>query len=170
MNLPFVVIEGAARAADAAVAELRALGWTIVAGWTRPVPARTRCVRIGQVATRADAEAALLAALGGVGLVVHGTGDRALTDRLVDDLRRLGPVDHRIVEPEAMPDLPPEVRALLGLLAEGHSEREAAAVLGLSSRAARRRLAAARRALGVARTHDAIVQARRIGWLRHPRF
>jgi hypothetical protein len=168
MNLPFVVIEGATAIADVAVAELRAFGWTIVVGWTAPVPARTRCVRVGRVATQADAETALLAALEGVGLVVLGTGDRALTDRLVDDLRRLGPVDHRILELGAIPDLPPETRALLGLMAEGHSQGEAAAILGLSSGTAGRRLAAARRTLGVARTRDAVAHAGRIRWLLRP--
>jgi DNA-binding NarL/FixJ family response regulator len=60
--------------------------------------------------------------------------------------------------------LDPEARAILGLLAEGHSLGEAAHLLGLARRTADRRLLAARRALGVDRTTEAIARARRLGW------
>jgi DNA-binding NarL/FixJ family response regulator len=107
---------------------------------------------------------ALLAAISGAGLILETTADRATVDRLVDDLRRLGPVDHRVGEPAAGPNLDPEARAILGLLAEGHSLGEAANLLGLARRTADRRLAAARATFGVERTTEAIAQARRLGW------
>jgi DNA-binding CsgD family transcriptional regulator len=112
-----------------------------------------------------DAEAALLAALEGVGLIIHATGARDVIDRLVDDLRRLGSVEHRIGEPDPHPVVDPTARAILGLLAEGHSLGEAATILGLSRRTADRRLAEGRRNLGVERTTEAIARARRLGWL-----
>jgi DNA-binding NarL/FixJ family response regulator len=117
------------------------------------------------VADQADAEAALLAALRGEGLIVHATAPRDVVDRLVDDLRRLGGVDHRIGTPDEAPRVSNEARAILGLLAEGHSLGEAAAILGLSRRTADRRLAEGRRALGTDRTTEAIARARHQGWL-----
>jgi DNA-binding CsgD family transcriptional regulator len=165
MSVPLVVVEGSAGALERAVGELRAAGWTTVAGWTATLPRGGRCVRVGEVAGRADAESALLAALEGVGVVVAARAERGLIDRLVDDLRRLGPVDHRTGEPDAGPALAQDAKAILGLLAEGHSLGEAAAILGLARRTADRRLAEARRALGVERTTEAIARARRLGWL-----
>ncbi len=91
---------------------------------------RTRSAR-GPWSRRADAEAALLAALDGAGLILRATGRRDVIDRLVDDLRRLGPVDHRIGTPDTAEALGPTARAILGLLAEGHSLGEAATILGL---------------------------------------
>jgi DNA-binding NarL/FixJ family response regulator len=149
-----------------AVAGLRVAGWAVVEGWIATAPRSERSVRAGAVASQADAEAALLAALDGEGLVVAATGERALVDRLIEDLRRLGPVDHRLGEPETGPNLPADARAILGLLAEGHSLGEAAAILGLARRTADRRLAAARQALGVERTTEAVARARRLGWFR----
>lgn len=161
---PLVVVEGPDVAHEYAVQELTAGGWTIVAGFAPPTRAG-RSVRSGQIAERPDAEAALLIALGGEGLVVHARAPRDVIDRLVDDLRRLGPVDHRIGEPDAAPAIPQEARAILGLLAEGHSLGEAASILGLSRRTADRRLSEGRQALGVERTTEAIARAKRLGWL-----
>lgn len=161
---PLVIVEGPEAALEHAVRELLVGGWTVVAGFTPP--ARTgRSVRTGQIATRTDAEAALLTALGGEGLAARATAPREIIDRLVDDLRRLGPVDHRIGLPDAGPEVRPEARGIIGLLAEGHSLGEAAAILGLSRRTADRRLAEGRRALGVQRTTEAIARAKRLGWL-----
>lgn len=167
---PVVVVEGSDEAFQVVVDEVRAHGWTIVEGWSSPAPGREiRLVRIGRVERRQDAEAALLAALDGAGLIVAARADREVIDRLVDDLRHVGPVEHRVDEPLATPTVPPDARALLGLLAEGHSLGEAAAILGLSRRTADRRLAMARAALGVERTTAAINQARRRGWLADDR-
>lgn len=161
---PLVVVEGPTVAHDHAIAELAAAGWTIVDGFAPPMrPGRS--VRSGPIGERSDAEAALLIALGGEGLVVLATASRDIIDRLVDDLRRLGPVEHRIGQPETPPPIPPEARAILGLLAEGHSLGEAATILGLSRRTADRRLSEGRQALGVERTTEAIARAKRLGWL-----
>lgn len=157
----FVVIEGSEVALEMAIREVSA--GRCVEGFGPPF--RANEIRTGVVASAAAAEAALLAALDGVGLIVRATARRDVIDRLVDDLRRLGPVDHRIGDPDASETLGPTARAILGLLAEGHSLGEAATILGLSRRTADRRLAEGRRVLGVERTTEAIARARRLGWL-----
>lgn len=158
---PFIVVEGSGAAFGTAI---RDVGMERCSEGFVP-PIRADEIRTGTVASAADAEAALLAALAGAGLVIRATGGRDVIDRLVDDLRHLGPVDHRIGEPDAAEALGPSARAILGLLAEGHSLGEAASILGLSRRTADRRLAEGRRALGVERTTEAIARARRLGWL-----
>jgi DNA-binding CsgD family transcriptional regulator len=168
MAVPLVVVEASSEAFEHAIAEIRAAGWTVLPGWRIPVGRPSRTVLSGAVLSREDAEAALLAALDGFGVIIAAASDRVVTDRLVDDLRHLGPVDHRIAEPDAGPTLPADARAILGLLAEGHSLGEAAVILGLSRRTADRRLASAREALGVERTTEAIARAKRLGWLRKP--
>ena len=161
---PFVVIEGPAGSADREAMRLRASGYELVDGYRTVVRRGRAIVRTGVVRGPGDAAEALLAAIDGAGLLVEAAADRLTIDRLVDDLRRLGPVDHRIGEANAGPPLDPEARAILGLLAEGHSLGEAAHLLGLARRTADRRLAAARTALGVDRTTEAISRARRLGW------
>jgi DNA-binding NarL/FixJ family response regulator len=163
-RLPLVVLEGSPGAGEREATRLRAAGFTIVGGFRTAVHRGVPVVRLGSVGGAVEAADALLAAIDGAGLIVDATADRATIDRLVDDLRRLGPVDHRIGEPDPAPTLEPETRAILGLLAEGHSLGEAAALLGLARRTADRRLAAARRALGVVRTTEAMARARRFGW------
>ena len=74
-------------------------------------------------------------------------------------------MDHRIGAPDEAPHVSNEARAILGLLAEGHSLGEAADILGLSRRTADRRLAEGRQALGTDRTTEAIARARHQGWL-----
>jgi len=161
---PLVIIEGGEIALEYAVRQIVAAGWTAEPGFAGPY--RPGAVaRIGIIATASAAEAALLAALAGQGLVARATASRDVIDRLVDDLRRLGPVDYRVGLRKTSPQIEPDTRAILGLLAEGHSLREAAAILGLSRRTADRRLAAGRRALGVQRTTAAIMRARRLGLL-----
>lgn len=165
---PLVVVEGPTDAIAADLAAARAAGFEIVASFRRATPRTQRpIVRTGAVATDADAADALLAALDGAGLIVAATAGRATIDRLVDDLRRLGRVDHRVAADVARsaPALTREGRAILGLLAEGLSLGEAAEALGLARRTADRRLAEARRALGTERTTEAITHARRLGWL-----
>jgi DNA-binding NarL/FixJ family response regulator len=166
--VPLLVLEAPPAVLEAEAAKLQAAGWTLVDGLSSPAPRSDRpIVRRVRVATERDAEDTLLAAIEGDGLLVEATADRALVDRLVDDLRRLGPVDHRLVDAaDAPPEVPPESRAILGLLAEGHSLGEAAGILGLSRRTADRRLDAARKALGVTRTTEAIARATSLGWLR----
>ena len=110
---------------------------------------------VDDAATAADA---LRRALSGTSLVIHAVAPRAVLDRLYEDLRRIGPVE---VLTEARPPGPADQldedgRALLELLAQGLTLNEAAGSLHLSLRTANRRLAAARVALGVATTLEAI--------------
>jgi DNA-binding NarL/FixJ family response regulator len=111
------------------------------------------------VRTSEDAALAVLAALAGADVFVHATGPRAVVDPLCEDLRRLGRLRHI---PAGEPIPPPTHalgdtdRALLGLLGEGVSLREAARRLYLSTRTADRRLATVRRHLGVRTTAEAI--------------
>jgi DNA-binding NarL/FixJ family response regulator len=132
-------------------------GWQVVRGWAAPL-GRERIVCSGAVRTADDGRRALLAAVAGSGLIVALRADRDTIDRFLDDLRRLGPVDH-VTEPSAQATLTAGQRALLRLLADGLTVREAAAELGVPLRTAQRRLATARRALGVESTAAAIVTA-----------
>jgi DNA-binding NarL/FixJ family response regulator len=161
---PFVIVEGPEAAFDIAVREISARGWTTQPGFGAPFRAGT-VARTGLVNGTEAAQAALLAALEGQGLVVRATTARDVIDRLIDDLRRLGSVDHRIGMPDLPADVGSEARAILGLLAEGHTLGQAADLVGISRRTADRRLAEARRALGVRRTTEAIALTQRLGWL-----
>ena len=167
----FTVLEGPVGCSRAHVARLRTRGLAIVDGFRLPASRRS-VVCSGVVFDAASAGEALLAALDGAGLVVEARAERLVVDRLVDDLRRLGPVDHRIIDgrdADAEPDLSTEARAILGLVAVGLSLAEAAHVLGLARRTADRRLAEARRGLGVATTAEAIARARGLGWIERNR-
>ena len=161
---PLLVIEGSraiVRSRIAAALEDAGVhGWRIVRGWAAPLR-RDRVVCTGWVATSDDARRALLAAVAGSGLVVGCTADRETVDRFLDDLRRLGPVDHVNATPApAGGPLTDTERALLALMAEGLTTRQAAAEVGISERTADRRLAVARRRLGVGSTAAAIAAAR----------
>jgi DNA-binding NarL/FixJ family response regulator len=105
------------------------------------------------------AEAVLRAAEGHrVLIAIDGPGD--LADSLYRDLRRLGGVETRAAA--ASPDavLSPPALAVLAELARGRSLGEAAQALHLSRRTADRRLADARRALGVNTTAEAVLAYR----------
>lgn len=155
----FVVLENAeAGTAREAATEL---GGPLVDGWDGPAP--PGAVRVGVVADAAAAAQAVLAAVRGCDLVVLGTGERAVIDQLCDDLRRLGQLEHVVGSESARPMLAAEERALLAQLVDGASLGEAAKALHMSRRTADRRLAAARRALGVRSTSEAVVLARRQG-------
>ncbi len=113
------------------------------------------------VRTEADARSAVLAALDGADVAVDSTADPVLVERVAGDLRRLGreePVALRPVPSGAEPG--PDERRLLDLLIEGMSLGEAAGALHVSRRRADRRLAAARRTLGVATSAEALVAFR----------
>jgi hypothetical protein len=98
---PLVVIEGAgARATerlDSAIARARLDGWRILAGWGAPMR-RERVVCTGWIRSSDDARRALLAAVAGAGLAVAVVTDRETVDRFLDDLRRLGSVEHEPLE------------------------------------------------------------------------
>lgn len=119
--------------------------------------------RLVHVTGREDAVQAVLAAVEGADLVIDATAGRDVIDRLCDDLRRLGAVDHRVEAMPAGPELSADERALLAALLDGASLGEAAVALHLSRRTADRRLAAARRALGASSTAEALARAARLG-------
>lgn len=150
---PLVVVEASAQAFAHALREVEAAGWQIVHGWR----AARGAVCAGAVRHPRDAAEAVLAAVAGAGVVAHAETDRELVDRLVDDLRRFGPVDHRTAEPPQVPLLTRDEQELLGLLMDGMTLGAAARQLHLSRRTADRRLASARRTLGVATTAEALV-------------
>jgi DNA-binding NarL/FixJ family response regulator len=157
---PLVVVEGRTgllgQPMAVAVAAARRDGWEIVRGWVAPL-GRERVVCTGAIRTADDARRALLAAVSGAGLIVGASADRMTIDRFLDDLRRLGPVEHVLRRRPTRPRLTDGQRALLGLIAEGLTVREAAAELRIARSTADGRLAAARRALGVESTAAAIV-------------
>lgn len=150
---PLIVAEGGDVLAEA-LEELRDGGWRLVGGWSESAAEDT--VQVGVVASAEDAAAALLAVVAGSGVLVDGRAERDVLDRLCDDLRALGPLDHRL-ERRKKALLTREQRELLSALADGASLRDAAAALHLSRRTADRRLAAARAALGAATTAEALV-------------
>jgi DNA-binding CsgD family transcriptional regulator len=145
----------------AAREEVTAAGWPVVDGLSQAAPGVVCVVALA----RDTAERALLSAMDGGGLVVAVSGDRDLADSFCDDLRHIGPVDHRLrSEPEV--ELSDDERRLLGLLLDGGSLGAAAAALHISRRTADRRLASARRALGADSTSAALSIARRRGLVR----
>lgn len=154
---PLVVVEGSARAAAAARRQLESAGWTVVDGWR----SRPGAICAGAVEDEFDAAEALLAAIGGAGVVIEARADREVIDRLLDDLRRLGAVDHRLGEPET-PLLTADERELLTLLVGGATLGAAAETLHLSRRTADRRLAAARAKLGAQTTAEAVLAFSRL--------
>ena len=133
----------------------------VVIGWTLPeATAGFPGAGVVQVEHIDQLEAAVASAPRGGVVVVPDQPD--LVDAVVADLRRLGPI--RVVRdrPDSRPpSLPGQAQAVLALLAEGLSLGAAADRLGLSRRTADRRLAEARRALGVSTTAEALVATRR---------
>ena len=152
---PLVVLAGEA-ALDRVEAELREQGWTVRRGWEAPEGERRR-VCAGVVADEEDARAALLAAARGAGVIAHVTASRDVLERFFEDLRHCGPVEYVQGDPSIGP-VSEEQRRLLELLRSGVSLGEAAERLHISRRTADRRLAAARTALGVKTTAEAIAR------------
>jgi DNA-binding CsgD family transcriptional regulator len=158
---PLIVVEGPARAFADALAEVRGAGWKVVTGWTAAGAAANVLVCSGIVASAEDAAAALLAAVGGAGLVVWAQAGRDVVDRLCDDLRRLGSLDHRLGDAGSRPALTGDEQAIVNLLLDGHSLGEAARRLNLARRTADRRLASVREKLGVETTAAALAEIAR---------
>jgi DNA-binding CsgD family transcriptional regulator len=161
---PLIVVEGEPDLTTA-IEDLREAGWLVRHGWRAPSSswaAETgRHVCFGSIDTKADAQAALLAAARGAGVVAHVTGGRGLLERFFEDLRSCGDVEYRAAR-ETGGRLAPEQQKLLELIAEGASLGEAAKHLHISRRTADRRLAAARAALGVRTTAEAVALLRRL--------
>jgi DNA-binding NarL/FixJ family response regulator len=104
--------------------------------------------------TLAGARAAVLAAANGAAVIAIVDPNAPAAARLHEDLRRIGPVEVRR-RPAPGPVLTDQQRRLLELLAGGSTLDEAALSVHVSRRTAVRRLAEARRALGVLTTAEA---------------
>lgn len=158
---PVAVVAEEEATASAAADEMQRSGWTLLGGWSLPVVpwdvTERRIVCSGEVSGPEDVSDAVLAAVRGARLVVLLHADPPVASVLLDDLRRLGPVEHRQAVSGPARQLDGDQRRLLELLAEGVAIGEAAEQLFLSRRTAERRLAGARRALGVRTTSEAIV-------------
>jgi DNA-binding NarL/FixJ family response regulator len=150
---PLIVVDGSERAFAEARRQVERSGLKTRDAWlTEP-----DVVCVGAVTDTADAAAALLSAVWGAGVVVHAQAPTAVVERLVEDLRRLGPVDYRTGELPTGPTLTHDEHALLDLLAGGSTLGDAAEQLHLSRRTADRRLASARKKLGANSTAETLV-------------
>jgi DNA-binding CsgD family transcriptional regulator len=158
MTLPYVVVEAGRDVLDDARAELASLGWQVVDSLGDEERAGGLVLSL-KVSDADEAAVALFTAIEGVGLLVDARAERPVVDRLCDDLRRLGHLEHRVGS--SGPFLTEEERALLDLLAGGSTLGAAANALHLSRRSADRRLAAARAKLGAESTGQAIASYRR---------
>jgi DNA-binding NarL/FixJ family response regulator len=158
-----LIVTSSSAVMEACVERLERAGAVIRRGWEleagAPDPAGVVCV--GRVETPRDAEAALVAVLGGAGIVAVLPNDAALSASFFEDLRRLGQVAVAEEPRQArLERLDEEQRRLLDLLADGSSLAAAARRLYLSRRTADRRLAAARAVLGARSNAEAVVLAR----------
>jgi DNA-binding NarL/FixJ family response regulator len=132
-----------------------AAGWLIHSGWDWDSPGRIVCA--GQIASPDDAEAALLAAVRGAGVIARVDHDLELVERLYEDLSRIGRVEVRDAGNDLLATLTAEERRLLEMLADGHCVGAAARNLYVSRRTADRRLHSARLKLGVSTTVEAVL-------------
>lgn len=145
----------------AAVArDLARQGWRVHPGFSLPAEpwdmGSRRLVAVGRVPNAVTAQAALLCAVRGAGLVVAIDRDTVWAAVFLADLARLRPSAKRPAVTDGL-SLTDEQRALLDLLAEGHSIAQAARRLYLSLRTANRRVAEARATLGVSTTREAVL-------------
>lgn len=135
-------------------------GWRVHPGFNLPAEpwdvSGRRIVVAGPARSAEAAQAALLCAVRGAGVVVTLDPRSPWAATFVADLARLRPAD-RSTELAEDVALSTEQRALLDLLAEGHSIAQAARRLYLSLRTANRRVAEARAILGVSSTREAVL-------------
>ena len=148
--------------ADTVLRRLARDGWTPREGFALPDPAwdlsTARLVLHGRITDQDTLQLAVLAAARGTGIVAVCDPETTLGRALVDDLNRLGPVQHGAGDPPgAVADLVPEQRALLDRLASGDTIAAAAAAEFLSLRTANRRIAEARARFGVRTTREAVL-------------
>ncbi len=143
-------------------------GWRTREGFALPEGAwdvaAHRLLLFGRVPDVETAALAVLAAARGAGVVVIADADADTGRAVLADLARIGPV---IRDPDADPDDAPsdggglpindEQRALLDRLAAGETIAAAAEAEFLSLRTANRRIAEARKALGVRTTREAVL-------------
>jgi DNA-binding CsgD family transcriptional regulator len=159
-----LIVADEQRALDAERVALEQAGWAVLKGWSLFPSSdwdvrRERVVCCGKVFDEDDAAAAVLAAARGAGLLIMLDVPSEVCERLLDDLRHLGKLEHRTSPDELHAPLNDEQRGLLQLLAEGKSIVEAAKALYLSRRTATRRLKEIRATLGVSSTSEALVVA-----------
>lgn len=161
----YVVLEEAGDADDAlarAIGEISPPDAVLVRDWAPAPKATAEVVRAAHVTSPDEATLAVLAAVNGERLALVAAAERDVIDRLCDDLRRLGALDHRVGD-SAGPRLSPDERALLAHLIGGATLGTAAKALHISRRTADRRLAAARTALGARSTAEAVALATKLG-------
>ncbi|HEV2087789.1 MAG TPA: hypothetical protein VGR21_05720 [Cryptosporangiaceae bacterium] len=164
MSRPLFVLGSTAELA-AVVRRLAGQGWVIREGFRTPDEpwdlTTSRLVFTGPVTGTPVVADVVLAAARGAGVATVVDPDTETGRLLLTDLGRIGTVtrspDERADVGETLP-LTEEQRALLERLADGESIAAAAAAEFLSLRTANRRIAAARDALGVRTTRQAVVE------------
>jgi DNA-binding CsgD family transcriptional regulator len=148
---------------DRTAAELGRQGWRLHRGLEPPAEpwdlGPAKLVAVAALPDLAAAEAALLCAVRGAGLVVGLDPAAPWAAGFRADLRSLAPATEATAAPAG--DLSPDQRDILELLAAGNSIAQAARLRFLSLRTANRRVAEARDALGVATTREAV-----LAWVR----
>jgi DNA-binding NarL/FixJ family response regulator len=161
MREPQLIVTSSVEVMEARVERLERSGASIRRGWKTEAMGDGREVfNVGRVETQRDATAALLAALGGAGVVAVLPSDAALSASFFEDLRRLGRVELADEPaPSRLERLDEDQRGLLDLLGKGFSVSAAARELYISRRTADRRLAAARETLDVRSNAEAVVLA-----------
>jgi hypothetical protein len=140
---PLIVVEdqtGYRAVAD----EVAGAGWTLVPPGS---PIQPGTLVAMDVTDPAGAQAAVLEAMRGIGVLVRADGERAVIDDLVEDLAHIGQV-RRIDGGHAI-ELEPDTWRLVHALAAGTTVSVAARSLHLSVRTANRRIADAKEVIGV---------------------
>jgi DNA-binding NarL/FixJ family response regulator len=161
--IPLIVVEGPEELLGTVLSQLQSESWIVVRGWTVP-PRSAKVVCTGVVSSEEDAARALLAAVAGAGLAVSAQAPREVIDRLCDDLRRFGRVDHRVHQQERASVLTREEEGLVRLMLDGFSLGDAARRLHLSRRTADRRMASIRAKLGASSSAEALLRIKRSGF------
>ena len=152
-----------------ATASIERLGYTVAHGFVLPpspwdlAPARRACT--GTIGDTAAARQAVVAAARGCALAVACNPAGDLRERLIADLQRIGAIGAAgaiaavaSLQSAGTTNLTDDQREILSLLSSGVSVPKAAERLFLSLRTAERRLAGARRALGVRSTAEAVLR------------
>lgn len=159
-GVPYVLLAAGADL-ERPAAELAQRGWRLVRGLVPPDEpwdlGPARIVAVGPLPDLAAAQAALLCAVRGAGLVVGLDPAAPWAAGFRADLRSLAPAAPPAGEPGPADPLTPDQRDMLELLAAGNSIAGAARLRFLSLRTANRRVAEARDALGVATTREAVL-------------
>ncbi|MDP9794522.1 DNA-binding CsgD family transcriptional regulator [Catenuloplanes nepalensis] len=141
-------------------------GWTTREGFALPEAGwdvtGNNLVLFGRVPDLDTVQLVVLAAARGAGVIAIADATGDIGRALIGDLSRLGPVrrdtDTPVVpETGTVEQLAPEQRALLDRLADGETIAAAAAAEFMSLRTANRRIAEARKLLGVRSTREAVM-------------